>query len=134
MHRNIQLERLQRLDKEKRLDPNYVNIERDAKKHGWKKKRDKKAKVKTKKKSSVNRVPKVKQSTYPIFLKSAYWKYVHNLVVNRDGFKCVKCGNEGNLQVHHLTYKHHYKEHLHLGDLVTLCRDCHRLEHDLGLN
>ena len=127
MPKHLSIEKYSQLEKEKRLAPDYVNRERNAKKHGWKPKKVKKSKVKNKN----NAVPKVKQSSYSIFLKSKYWKYVHNLVIDRDGKKCVKCGSVSRLQAHHLTYEHHYKEHLHLNDLITLCKKCHEIEHGL---
>ncbi|WP_416212660.1 HNH endonuclease [Nostoc sp. DedQUE04] len=38
------------------------------------------------------------------------------------------------LQVHHLTYENHGKEHEHLEDLITLCDDCHKKQHSLVVN
>lgn len=66
---------------------------------------------------------------YSKFIKSRYWKLVRMWVRKRDGYKCTTCGSRVNLQVHHLTYKHHYREHLHLQDLTTLCRRHHEEQH-----
>jgi hypothetical protein len=43
----------------------------------------------------------------------------------RDGFKCVRCGSEEKLRVHH---KRTTKSHS-LDDLETLCLTCHHAEH-----
>ncbi len=114
------------LEKEKRLNPDYTTIERNAKKHGWQTKKPKKVKTRTIRKFTV---PKVEQLPYKQFLKTKYWKYVRSLVIMRDGNKCTKCGSIKRLEAHHLTYKHHFTEHKHLDELVTLCRVCHQLEH-----
>ena len=66
---------------------------------------------------------------YKSFLNSKYWKQVKSIVLQRDNFTCRGCGSKVNLEVHHLTYKNHYKEHEHLDDLATLCRNCHELSH-----
>lgn len=49
--------------------------------------------------------------------------------MSRDGYICTVCGSDYNLQVHHSTYKHHLIEHLHLEDLLTVCRKCHEEYH-----
>lgn len=43
----------------------------------------------------------------------------------RDGFKCVRCGSEEKLRVHHIR---NTKSHS-LDDLETLCQTCHHAEH-----
>lgn len=54
-------------------------------------------------------------------------------VLKRDGFTCVKCGSNENLQVHHLWG---YKENPELAIVddngVTLCKDCHDQYHDIN--
>lgn len=68
---------------------------------------------------------------YSEFLKSGYWFRVRKTVILRDNKKCTRCESKKGLQVHHLTYKNHFKEHEHLEDLVTLCRKCHKKEHNI---
>jgi len=68
--------------------------------------------------------------TYERFLKTKYWKHVKEIILDRDNYKCIRCGNINNLHVHHTTYKNHYNEHKHLSDLITLCSDCHKKEHN----
>lgn len=52
-------------------------------------------------------------------------------VLHRDNNKCVSCGNESDLEVHHI---YSFKNHLELGDDVsngiTLCKSCHHKYHD----
>jgi 5-methylcytosine-specific restriction endonuclease McrA len=50
-------------------------------------------------------------------------------VLESDGWRCQWCGAPRNLQVHHRKYRSR------LGDdtaenLITLCADCHRAEHE----
>jgi hypothetical protein len=70
---------------------------------------------------------KINKLRYAEFLKTDYWAYVRELKIKQQP-KC-KCGADRLLQVHHITYKHHYHEHLHLDDLVVLCDPCHKKEH-----
>lgn len=102
-------------------------------------KRENKNWIKTIKKNRVktrtNRIKKLicpdhlKKSTYIDFLNSKYWGVVRNLVLARDGHKCIICGSADNLHIHHNTYKHHFYEHRHLEDLMTLCAHCHEIHH-----
>ena len=71
----------------------------------------------------------LRKKSYKEFLKSNYWKEVKIRVLKRDGFKCTNCGKKGMLEVHHSTYKNHFKEHNNLGDLHTLCVNCHHNIH-----
>lgn len=66
---------------------------------------------------------------YADFLKTPYWRDVAYAVKKRDGFRCVVCNTGGAIAAHHRTYAHHGEEHLHLGDLTTLCNDCHERHH-----
>jgi len=62
-------------------------------------------------------------------LKDPRWQMKRLKVFERDGWKCVKCGeSEKELQVHHLAYRRNPWESP-FRDLKTLCRDCHRLTH-----
>ena len=74
---------------------------------------------------------------YKKYLNSDEWKEVRELVKQRDGNRCLICNcsedkDEGtNLSVHHRTYKNKFKERQNLGDLVTLCRSCHDIFHNI---
>ena len=68
--------------------------------------------------------------TYNQFLKTYYWEIVSGKVKNTSNNKCSKCNSDSNLEVHHLTYKNHGREHITWEtDLICLCHDCHQLEH-----
>jgi 5-methylcytosine-specific restriction endonuclease McrA len=74
----------------------------------------------------------LKKRSYFTFLRSRYWAYIKKRVLKRDKNMCKKCGYKSGLQVHHKTYKNHFNEHNHLGDLITLCRNCHKAEHKIS--
>ena len=65
---------------------------------------------------------------YYKYLKTTAWENMRQKTFRRDGFKCVICGTEKNLECHHLTYDNLGAELR--GDLITLCKDCHRLLHE----
>jgi len=67
--------------------------------------------------------------SYFDFLDSKYWKTVREMVLKIDKHQCRICSTKTGLQVHHDTYRNHFKEHLHLEDLLTLCGDCHKEHH-----
>ena len=56
---------------------------------------------------------------------------VRNRVKDRDGWACVECGCDEVkvLEVHHIDGD---KDNQDLGNLVTLCRGCHRKKHPRG--
>jgi 5-methylcytosine-specific restriction endonuclease McrA len=66
---------------------------------------------------------------YVKYINSPEWKALRKKVILRDKRKCQHCGVQTRLQVHHLTYER--LGHEMLSDLITLCRDCHRIEHKL---
>jgi 5-methylcytosine-specific restriction endonuclease McrA len=66
---------------------------------------------------------------YLRYIHSPEWKKLRSQIIKRDGKKCRHCGVNTKLQVHHLTYKRF--GHEEPSDLITLCKDCHRIEHDL---
>lgn len=94
-----------------------------------------KLKAKKKKVKPKNRFPflecdsMLRRMNYAEFLESKYWKYVRKVVLARDNYKCMICKKNSELNIHHDTYKHHFKELDHLEDLMTLCRTCHKEHH-----
>lgn len=72
-----------------------------------------------------------KQRAYKAYLKSAHWKALRDLAIERDGGKCKQCGSSEFLQVHHLIYRETFEASV-VGDLETRCRKCHRKEHGYG--
>ena len=65
--------------------------------------------------------------TYSDYLATAYWKTLRSIVVKRDKNKCRHCRETKGLEVHHSRYRGWYKEKK--SDLITLCREHHRLIH-----
>ena len=90
----------------------------------------KKPKVKTVKRKPKESKELTPKQRYKAFLKTDYWKAVRVKVFLRDSKTCQRCGSKKKLEAHHLTYKHHRNEMKHLEDLITLCRDCHKKEHN----
>jgi len=64
---------------------------------------------------------------YNQYLLSDQWNIVRLTVLQKDHFKCIKCGSSRKLQVHHKTYANVFFESNHLDDLETLCKYCHEL-------
>ena len=64
---------------------------------------------------------------YELYLQSPEFDKIRQAVFARDNHKCVVCGNNENIQPHHLTYRNVYNEQL--ADLITLCRTCHATYH-----
>lgn len=65
-------------------------------------------------------------------LKNQLWLDKRNRILQRDKFRCVCCGKESNLQVHHKRYiagrfAWEYSDE----DLITLCQECHRKIHNI---
>ncbi|UXO94091.1 HNH endonuclease [Pseudanabaena phage Pan5] len=69
--------------------------------------------------------------TYKEKLLDPRWQKKRLEIMNRDGFKCVYCGEEKEtLNVHHCVYAEgtdpwEYYDRF----LVTLCKNCHEKEH-----
>ena len=49
--------------------------------------------------------------------------------LDRDGWRCRRCGHPGDLEVHHRTPLEAGGAALALANLITLCRACHLAEH-----
>ena len=56
------------------------------------------------------------------------YRRVMKRVLERDGWRCRKCGSLKDLQVHH-KIRRSQQGHDALGNLVTLCAYCHMAEH-----
>lgn len=74
-----------------------------------------------------------KSLSYEKQIKSPHWQKRRLQILQRDNFTCQICGStEKTLHVHHLCYKKDAK----IWDypdktLITLCEDCHRIEHEM---
>ena len=60
---------------------------------------------------------------------SPAWKAVRRRALERDGFRCVKCGRMGDLEVHH--HDRRSAKFYDLDAVVTLCRR-HHIEAHVG--
>lgn len=67
-------------------------------------------------------------------LQHPLWLKKRGIILNRDQHKCVQCGSEHDLQVHHTRYTKGKKAWEYPNaTLVTLCKKCHTNVHsDLG--
>lgn len=73
-------------------------------------------------------------SNYRKQLKGDYWEEVKRKVRMRDGYRCVCCGSQINLEVHHIAYYVNGKsivghELENLEWLALTCESCHDLIH-----
>lgn len=75
-----------------------------------------------------------KREGYRHYLETERWKAISEKIKRRDGYRCRLCNSEENLQAHHRTYAHKGDEENHLGDLTTLCGDCHTAFHEWRKN
>lgn len=63
-------------------------------------------------------------------LKHPMWVKKRNVILKRDNHKCLLCGSENNLCVHHTKYITGNKAWEYPNSLlVTLCKDCHEKVH-----
>ena len=78
--------------------------------------------------------PKTEDWDYYKDLKALEWKSKRLKILDRDGYKCVRCGSTKNLQVHHIKYLFGHKPWEYSDELlITLCRECHYKEHHKNL-
>jgi hypothetical protein len=62
-----------------------------------------------------------------VYLQTQQWRCRRAEVIQRQKFKCWRCGIEKRLSVHHLSYDRLGDEEP--SDLVALCRSCHTAVH-----
>jgi len=75
------------------------------------------------------RAKRVKASkNYKDYIASKEWEETRREIFAKYGYRCVICGSEHNLHVHHITYENLGEEKD--GDLVALCPECHKCLHD----
>ena len=58
------------------------------------------------------------------------YRRLHRRVLERDGWRCQRCGVMANLEVHHQQYRSRSGNDDET-NLITLCGDCHRAAHGL---
>ena len=57
------------------------------------------------------------------------WDRVRRRVLDRDGWRCGKCGLAGALEVHHVRPLHKGGDAWAADNLAVLCRGCHIAAH-----
>lgn len=74
-----------------------------------------------------------KTLSYNEQIKSPHWQKRRLQILQRDNFTCQICGRtEKTLHVHHLCYRKDAKIWDYPDNtLITLCEDCHRMEHEM---
>ena len=75
----------------------------------------------------------MKKSEYAEKFKDVRWQKKRLEIFDRDGWRCVKCGDDENtLHVHHRYYDWGKYPWMYENDsLVTLCAECHEGESEL---
>ncbi|WP_419932026.1 HNH endonuclease [Candidatus Poriferisodalis sp.] len=64
------------------------------------------------------------------FTNTAQWKRTRRIVLDRDGHRCVDCGLDGALHVHHIVPRHVRPDLIYDPDnCETLCFGCHLERH-----
>ncbi len=64
-----------------------------------------------------------------VYLKSDEWKRKRNVVLLRDNWRCVYCG-ESATQVHHTRYAKRNIGKEPIKWLVSICKSCHDAQHN----
>ncbi len=70
------------------------------------------------------------QQDYSNYLKSSHWIGTREKRIDIDNHRCYLCGKKRHLNVHHISYKNLGHEDVNK-DLVTLCRECHKMLHNI---
>lgn len=69
---------------------------------------------------------------YQDFLNSPFWKAMKEDLKKRDFYKkCHCCGEEGNMELHHIKYKN-FLDGASKKNIFPLCRKCHQQTHDIS--
>lgn len=77
----------------------------------------------------------IAKEQYKIDLQDNRWKNKRRKILERDNYRCVKCGYQHKLQVHHKYYERYPNNYIvkpwDYPDtaLITLCDNCHKNEH-----
>jgi len=79
------------------------------------------------------RVSSSQKQRYCDYLKSAKWKSIRQKIIKRDDSTCTSCGIRAskdfqinNFEIHHINYKHIFKEEENLESLRLVCKNCHQ--------
>jgi len=64
-----------------------------------------------------------------VYLKSDAWQRKRYVVLKRDNWRCVYCGNRAT-QVHHKRYAKYNIGKEPIDWLISVCNECHKKNHD----
>ena len=70
----------------------------------------------------------LKSLLYFDYLKTKWWAFIRQERLALDKYKCKKCNQKNELEVHHLSYENLGEENVYT-DLITLCARCHNDTH-----
>ena len=73
---------------------------------------------------------KLRQREPRLKLDSDQYRQLWKEILERDGWRCQRCGSSSNLQVHHRKFRSRFGDDA-AQNLITLCAHCHRTEHGL---
>lgn len=72
---------------------------------------------------------------YKKYLESNEWANKKEQIYNKRGKKCIICGSEYNLNVHHLNYETIYCEEINdFYNVIVVCEKCHKKLHEMLYN
>lgn len=88
--------------------------------------------------NNFQNIPGQRQAIYDKALLDPRWRKKRKLILERDGYRCMICKSDTQLEVHHRQYHFllplnvfknpwEYENHL----LITLCEKCHQTGHQL---
>lgn len=66
--------------------------------------------------------------TYKEYLHTKHWKLLKSKIYKKYKYNCAYCKTNHDIDLHHKTYERVGNENI--GDLVYLCRLCHKAVHD----
>ena len=75
-------------------------------------------------------IKKQRRKEYQEFLKSDFWISLSDCKKAKVDCKCEKCGKSEFLECHHIIYRSSWYD-TKLEDLIILCRECHKKEHNI---
>lgn len=71
---------------------------------------------------------------YQKLLRDKRWKERRIEILERDSYKCIKCGSSENLIVHHKFYEEKAPWEYSDEQLETVCKSCHKEHHRINGN
>ncbi len=79
-------------------------------------------------KTTPERIAVLRAMPYAEYLKTQEWIRRRMVKLEISEYRCQLCNSSEDLNVHHRTYERLGCEKM--GDLLVLCRDCHKLFHE----